>query len=143
MPHDGHDRAGKGEHQSHRNAQIEIHCFSFCSGKENIQRKRAQQNGDTQGFGPLPPAIQCDVGGLGVSECTSPTSSDSGRGFVNRLTITVIDKVGAEGKDRAPEVLRHVAGIVMHHRDPSAVNARVRLDRQRQSVMQHRRRGAR
>ena len=77
---------------------------------------------------------------MGVSERTRPTSSDSGFGFVKKLTMTVTMKLDGEGEDGAPEVLRHVAGIVMDYGDPAAVDAGVRFDGQREAVMEARRR---
>ena len=51
-------------------------------------------------------------------------------------------EVGAEGEDGPPEVLRPVAGVVVEHGKPSAVNAGQRLDGQREAVVQHGRGGA-
>ena len=52
------------------------------------------------------------------------------------------DEVGAEGEDCAPEVLRHVAGVVVDHGDPAAVNAGVRFYGQGEAVVQHGRGGS-
>ena len=79
---------------------------------------------------------------MGVSECTRPTSSDSGRGLGGKAHDDGDDEVGAEGEDGPPEILRHVAGVVMEHGKPSAVNAGQRLDGQREAVVQHGRGGA-
>ena len=111
------------------------------SVKENVDSDSAQENADSQSLGALPPGDE-RARGLGRERVNQPDQFRLGPRFGHETHHDSDDEVRAEGEDRAPEVLRHVAGIVVEDSDPSAVDAGACLDGQREPVMQHRRRGA-
>src|SRR5580658_2067417 len=137
------DHADQREHHSHGDAQIETHALllscTTCSRKssnsksvkENVQSNRHQQHRNSQRLRALPPHIMRPRR-LGSERVHQPHQFRLRSGLGCQAHDNSHNEVGTEGEDRAPEVLRHVARIVVDHCQPSAVNAGVGFDGQRE-----------
>src|SRR4029078_10702855 len=98
------------------------------SGEEDVQSYGTDKDRDGEGFGPLPPG---EMRGLRLWGKRTDKADEFRFRFRLRQEAhdDGDDEVGREGEDGAPEILGHVAGVMMNHGKPPALDARVRFDR--------------